>query len=360
MLLEQISLMTADILFEQSGPWGVVTLNNEKALNALTFDMVKALYAQLMDWARDGAIKAVMIKGAGERAFCAGADVRWVSNNAKTDSVGASEFFRREYTANALIYHYPKPYVALIDGIVMGGGVGLSVHGDFRVAGDATLFAMPETGIGLFPDVGGGHFMPRMHDGLGLYYALTGARASAADCMAAGIATHYVAADKYLEVERALLNTPLGSHAHADIETVLDVYAGDPGHAEVNDKRGDVARLFQGHATLDELVAGLKRDGGDFAKETLETLMRMSPTSMRLTFEQMRRGHELDFDDTMRMEFRMVRRVMEGHDFFEGVRAQLIDKDRTPKWKPASLGEVSDADIAGYFEELGEGELVLP
>ncbi len=353
--------MTTDILFEEIGDWGVITLNREKALNALNWDMVKAMRAQLTKWGSGRTtVKAVLVKGEGERAFCAGGDIRWLHDTAKEDPAHACEFFREEYRTNSLIYHYPKPYVALIDGIVMGGGVGISVHGDFRVAGDATLFAMPETGIGLFPDVGGGHFMPRLHDGLGLYYALTGARAKAADCMAAGIATHYAPGDKYEELADALLKTTLGGHAHADIETVLDIYAGDPGHAPVNDIREDIARLFQGHETLDALMAALKQDGGEFAKTTLATLEKMSPTSLRLTFEQMRHGHELDFDEVMKMEFRMVRRVMEGDDFFEGVRAQILDKDRNPKWSPASLAEISDKDLAPYFEPLGEAELVLP
>lgn len=349
-----------NILFEQTGDWGVVTLNNEKALNALTWDMVKTMRAQLIEWSGDKSVKAVLVKGAGERAFCAGADIRWLHDNAKRDPAGASEFFREEYRVNSLIYHYSKPYVSLIDGIVMGGGVGVSVHGDFRIAGDATLFAMPETAIGLFPDVGGGHFMPRLHDGLGLYYALTGARANAADCMAAGIATHYAPADKYSELEEALLNTRLGQHAHADIETVLDTYAGDPGRAPVNDIRPHIARLFQGHETLGALMQALERDESDFAVETLETLSRMSPTSMLLTFEQMKRGARLDFDDNMKMEFRIVRHVMEGHDFFEGVRAQIIDKDRTPRWRPATLSDMAEKDVASYFEPLGDAELALP
>ncbi len=353
--------MTTDILFEEIGDWGVVTLNREKALNALTLDMVTAMRAQFTKWAGGrSSVKAVLVKGEGEKAFCAGGDIRWLFDEAKSDPVKGCEFFREEYRNNSLIYHYPKPYVAMIDGVVMGGGVGISVHGDFRVAGDATLFAMPETGIGLFPDVGGGHFMPRLHDGLGLYYALTGARAKAADCMAAGVATHYAPGDKYEELQKALLGTKLGGHAHADIETVLDIYAGDPGHAPVNDIRESIARMFQGHDTLDGLMRALESDDSDFAKDTLKTLSRMSPTSMRLTFEQMKRGYEHDFDEVMKMEFRMVRRVMEGHDFFEGVRAQIIEKDRNPKWSPASLKDVSDADIAHYFEPLGDEELKLP
>lgn len=358
--MEENLKMTTDINFDHAGDWGVVTLDNEKALNALNWDMVKAMYAQLQTWAGDASVKAVLVKGVGERAFCAGGDIRWLYDNGKKDPEGTAEFFREEYTNNSLIYHYPKPYVALIDGITMGGGVGISVHGDFRVAGDNTLFAMPETGIGLFPDVGGGHFMPRLHDGLGLYYALTGARAKAADCMAAGIATHYVAADKYDELERSLLKASLGSHAHADVETVLDIYAGDPGHAEINDKRGEIARLFQGHAALDDLMSALEQDDSDVAQGGLKTLLRMSPTSLRLTFEQMKRGHQLDFDDNMKMEFRLVSRVMAGHDFYEGVRAQIIDKDRDPKWSPATLADVNDDEVGQYFEDLGDSELVLP
>jgi enoyl-CoA hydratase/carnithine racemase len=242
----------------------------------------------------------------------------------------------------------------------MGGGVGISVHGDFRVAGDATLFAMPETGIGLFPDVGGGHFMPRLHDGLGLYYALTGARAKAADCMAAGIATHYTPTDKKEELTAALLETPLGSHAHADVEAVLDIFAADPGHAGVNDIRGDVARFFESPTNVANLLEALHGDGEAFAAKTLQTLQRMSPTSLAITFEQMKHGRQMDFDDTMIMEFRIVCRVMEGHDFFEGVRAQIIDKDRNPQWSPQRLGDVGDADIAAYFEPLGDRELALP
>ncbi|WP_375207799.1 enoyl-CoA hydratase/isomerase family protein [Hyphococcus sp.] len=352
--------MSEEILFDQTGDWGVVTLNREKALNALNWDMVKTMRARLTQWAGDSSVKAVLVKGAGAKAFCAGGDIRWLHDTAKDDPAYASEFFREEYRNNSLIYHYPKPYVAMIDGIVMGGGVGISVHGDFRVAGDATLFAMPETGIGLFPDVGGGHFMPRLHDGLGLYYALTGARAKAADCMAAGVATHYAGAEKYSELEKALIETPLGDHAHADIETVLDVYAGYPGHAGVNDLRPEIARLFQGHATLAALMAALESDGGDFAKTTHATLLKMSPTSMALTFEQMQRGHGLDFDEVMKMEFRMVRRIMEGHDFFEGVRAQIIDKDRNPKWSPDELSKVDPSAIEIYFEGLENIELKLP
>jgi enoyl-CoA hydratase/carnithine racemase len=352
--------VNGDVLFSRAHEWGVVTLNRPDALNALTWEMCKELRAQLLDWERSPAVKAVLIKGAGERAFCAGGDIRWLYDNARKEPAYACGFFREEYRLNALIHHYAKPYVALIDGIVMGGGVGVSVHGDFRVAGDRTLFAMPETGIGLFPDVGGGHFMPRLHDGLGLYYALTGARAKAADCMAAGVATHYCRTEDMPLLERELTGLSFGAHPHADIEDVLDGYADDPGESHVNRIRPALKKLFEGHATFDAFHAGLKADGHDVANDMLRILERMSPTSLKLTFEQMKRGALLDFDDAMKMEFRMVRRCMEGHDFYEGVRALIVDKDKTPRWSPAAVEGVSDADVARYFAPLADGELELP
>ena len=351
--------MTDEILFSEHGQWGVITLNRPAALNALTHGMVQAFYAHLMKWEAAPHIKAVMVKGAGEKAFCAGGDIRWLHDAAKEDVNRARDFFRAEYKNNAAIYHFPKPYVALIDGVVMGGGVGVSVHGDFRVAGDRTLFAMPETGIGLFPDVGGGHFMPRLRDGIGLYFALTGARAKAADCMATGIATHYCPSDQAGALESALLNRSLGGHPHADIEAVLDDFAGDPGQSHINEIRPSLKRLFEGVETFDALLSRLRDDGHDVANDVLRVLDRMSPTSLKLTFEQMRRGRSLDIDDILRMEFRIVSRVMQGHDFFEGVRALIIDKDKAPVWSPASIEGVSDAEISKYFEPLQDDELKL-
>lgn len=352
--------MSADILFAEINEWGVVTLNRPNALNALTWDMCKRLRAQLIDWERRPAVRAILIKGAGEKAFCAGGDIRWLYENARRDPAGACEFFREEYRLNALIHHYTKPYVALIDGIVMGGGVGVSVHGDFRVAGDRTLFAMPETGIGLFPDVGGGHFLPRLHDGLGLYYGLTGARAKAADCMAAGVATHYCKSEELPLLERELLGLSFAGHPHADIEAVLDGYSGDPGEAHVNQLREALRELFTGHDSFSDFYSALTADGGDVAGDMLRIFARMSPTSLKLTFDQLKRGALLDFDACMKMEFRMVRRVMEGHDFFEGVRAAIIDKDKNPKWSPAAVEGAGDGEIDRYFEPLGAAELVLP
>ena len=350
--------MTDEILFQENNGWGVITLNRPKALNALTFTMVEAFLDQLKKWEENDAIRAVMVTGAGDRAFCAGGDIRWLHDTAKNDPAGAAEFFRVEYTNNARIFHFKKPYVALIDGIVMGGGVGVSVHGDYRVAGDNTLFAMPETGIGLFPDVGGGHFMPRLSDGFGLYYALTGARAKAADCVATGIATHYTPTDKQQVFKDALLDIGFSDNPDGDVKSVLDAHHVAVTDAPIEENRQEISGIFKSAASLNGVMEKLESASTPFAQSTLKSLARMSPTSLAITFEQMKRGANADFDAAMKMEFRVVRRVMEGHDFFEGVRAQIIDKDKTPKWSPASLGDIGDVD--GYFEELGSAELQLP
>lgn len=351
--------MTTDVLFDEVGAFGVATLNRPDALNALNWEMCKALRSKLIEWERSPTIQAVLVKGAGGKAFCAGGDVRWVREIGMKDPDFAVGFFHEEYRLNTLIHHYSKPYIALIDGIVMGGGAGISVHGDFRVAGDHTLFAMPEAAIGLFPDVGGGHFLSRLHDGLGLYYALTGARAKAADAMATGIATHYVPSERMAALEDGLFSLSLGGHTHAAIETLLDDFAEDPGAAHVNQIRPALKRLFDGFDSFDAFYASLQADGHDVAKDMTRILARMSPTSLKLAFEQLRRGRTLDMDENMRMEFRIVRRILDRHDFFEGVRAVLVDKDKAPRWSPASVEGVSNADIDKYFEPLDQ-ELELP
>jgi len=352
--------MADAVHFDRTGDWGVITLDRPDALNALTWEMVAKIRERLVDWERSPGVRAVLVKGAGEKAFCAGGDIRWLYDNARRDPAGACGFFRDEYRMNALIHHYSKPYVALIDGIVMGGGVGLSVHGDFRVVGDRTLFAMPETAIGLFPDVGGGYFLPRLRGGVGLYFGLTGARAKAADCMAAGIATHYVPSDRIGAMYEALIGRALGARAHAEIEGVIESFSGDPGHSHLNDLRPEIDRLFTGRETFDALLGAVREDGHDVAGDIARILGRMSPTSLKLTFEQLKRGATLDFDHVMRMEFRIVRRVMEGHDFYEGVRSAIIDKDKNPHWEPSRLEEVTDAAIERYFAPLDAEELVLP
>lgn len=348
-----------DILFERRGAWGVVTFNRPDALNALTEAMCIAMRHQLAEWAADASVGAVLAQGAGEKAYCAGGDIRWLYDTAQFDPARAAQFFAEEYRNNAAIKHFPKPYVALIDGILMGGGVGVSVHGSHRVAGDRTLFAMPETGIGLFPDVGGGYFLPRLGAGLGQYLGLVGTRLNAADCMDAGIATHIIPTDQMPALKDALFALPLAEGFAAAVDSVLAQMHQSAAGSAIATHRAQIEAIF-GADSLADVCARLETDGSDWAAQTRKLLARMSPTSLALTFEQLRRGAALSFDEVMRMEFRLASRVMAGREFIEGVRAQIIDKDRNPQWQPATLEAIDPAEIERYFAPLGPSELTLP
>jgi enoyl-CoA hydratase len=345
-----------EILFDSVKGIGYVLLNRPKALNALTHNMCVRLDERLQAWAAAPDIKAVVIEGAGEKAFCAGGDIRVVHDSGKGDGVEARRFFADEYVMNARLAHFPKPYIALLDGIVMGGGVGVSVHGSHRIVTERTLFAMPETGIGLIPDVGGSYFMPRLPGELGMYFGLTGVRLKAADTLYAEIGTHFVPSGKLPGLKKALQDADIGNVK--DVDAVLAQFTADPGEPTLPEIRTKIDRIFSA-GSVEEIIARLTDDGSEWAIKTRDGLLTKSPTSCKLTFRQLREGAKLDFNDGMRMEYRIVCRIMDGHDFFEGVRAVLIDKDHAPKWKPARLEDVSDAEIAKYFEPLGENELKL-
>ena len=341
----------ADILFEKRGAVGLITLNRPKALNALTHGMAAQMHAKLKQWAGDTAVKTVIVQGAGERAFCAGGDIRTLYDSGKAGTPYALDFYRDEYLLNATIKHYPKPYVALIRGIVMGGGVGVSLHGSHRIADESTLFAMPETGIGLFPDVGGSFFLPRLPGALGMFLGLTGARLKTPDALYAGVATHFVPA-----VKREALLTALAAGAPPD--AALRGLSEDVPGTFLVEHREKIDRIFA-EKSVETILAALDADHTDWSADTARTIRAKSPTATKLAFRQIREGASKDFDDCMRMEFRMVNRVIAGHDFYEGVRATIIDKDGAPNWRPAALAEVRDAEIDGYFAPLGAKELPL-
>ena len=340
-----------EILFEKRGAAGLITLNRPKALNALTHGMCLAMKARLDAWEQDENVGVVVIQGAGERAFCAGGDIRALYESGKAGTPYVLDFYRDEYILNATIKHCPKPYVALISGIVMGGGVGVSVHGSHRIADETTVFAMPETGIGLFPDVGGSFFLPRLPGETGLYLALTGARLKTADILHAGIATHFVPKAKRAELIEALAaGAPPTGALRGLHEEVPDTF--------LKDHQNSIDAMFAGNF-VEEILAALDADHTDWSRDTARTIRAKSPTASKLALRQLREGTKLAFDDCMRMEFRLVNRVVAGHDFYEGVRATIIDKDSAPKWKPAELSGVGDADIDAYFAPLGEKELPL-
>ena len=344
--------MSDEILFEVRGRAGIVTLNRPKALNALSQKMVEALGGQLSRWADDPAVAHVVIKAAGERAFCAGGDIRSIYEARMAgDMEGLRSFFRAEYMTNAQIKAFPKPYIALINGIVMGGGVGVSVHGSHRVGTEKTVFAMPETGIGFFPDVGGTFFLPRMPKRTGVYCALSAGRLKQADALATGVLTHAVREADLPALEAALEEAD-------NIDQALSAFRTDPGAGDVWSNAALIEEIFSG-GSVGEIMTRLDASQDPFAVKAAEAIRQKSPASVHIAFEQMQRGAALSFNDCMKLEYRILCRIAEGTDFFEGVRAVVIDKDNKPKWSPANLSEVDSAGIASYFETPPNGDLPL-
>lgn len=351
-------LSDPDILFERPGAAGLVTLNRPQALNAVSLPMVRALSKQLAEWETDPAVTRVIVTASGGRAFSAGGDLRALYDLGRAGRYDeALTFWREEYALNAAIKRYRKPYVALIDGIVMGGGVGISVHGSHRVAGDKFMFAMPEVGIGFFPDIGATWFLPRLPGEFGAYCALTGERINAADGVAAGVATHRVESARLPELIDALCGT-------VSVDAVLGAFARPVGEGPVTARRSAIDDLFKG-GRVEDILAALDHAAAAngthaaFAAATAALIRTKSPTSLKIALMQMRRGPALDFDECMRTEFRIVSRVVRGHDFYEGTRAVIVDKDQAPRWQPPVLEAVSDADVDAHFAPIAD-ELELP
>ncbi|XP_056294071.1 3-hydroxyisobutyryl-CoA hydrolase, mitochondrial isoform X2 [Pseudoliparis swirei] len=355
------SQVEPEVLLERVGSAGVITINRPKALNALNLAMVRQIYPQLKKWDNDNETAIVIIKGAGGKAFCAGGDIIAVTESGKVGDPLAEDFFREEYILNNAIGECRKPYIALIEGITMGGGVGLSVHGRFRVATEKTLFAMPETAIGLFPDVGGGFFLPRLRGKLGLFLALTGFRLKGRDVQRAGVATHFVEREKIPELERELLG--LTSPSAEDVSRLLDSYqqqsALDADKPFVLERHmSDIDRLFSS-SSVEGIVKDLQADGSEFARKQAEMLSRMSPTSLKITHQQLEAGATLSLREVLVMEYRLSQACMRGRDFYEGVRAVLVDKDQSPKWSPPTLEEVTQQSVDQCFSSLGEKDLTF-
>jgi len=359
----RIGRMTAqagnsDILFARKGAAGLVTLNRPHALNAVTFDMIRSLAAKLAEWESDPAITRVIVTAAPGRAFCAGGDIRELyALGCAGRAEEALGYWRSEYALDAVIKRYRKPYVAVIDGIVMGGGAGISINGSHRVAGDGFEFAMPEAGLGFIPDVGATWFLSRMPGERGLYCGLTGARLSPADAIASGIATHRVSSRRLPDLIEALCG-------NVSVDALLAAFAEPPGEGPLTKLGAEIDRLF-GEASVEEILAALDAEGAgrgpaaDFARTTARTIRAKSPRSLKLTLAQLRHGKSLDFAECLRTEFRIVSRLVHGHDFYEGIRSVIIDKDQAPRWQPATLEAVSSAEVERHFAPLPE-ELVLP
>jgi len=334
---------------------GRITLNRPKALHALNVEMCREMTDALRTWRDDTGVHAVIIDHSGERGFCAGGDIRRLAEGGPGAAEAAQDFFCTEYRMNHLLFVFPKPTVAVMDGIVMGGGVGISMPCSVRVATERTLFAMPETSIGLFPDVGGGWHLSRLPGETGTWIALTGARLKAADCLALGIANAFVPSERVEALKLALverLSDSASGEADAAARAVLAEFGDDPGPGGVAAHREAIDRLFA-YDTVEEIFAALEADGSDWASSQLTLLQTKSPQALKVSLRQLRTGRELKaFDDDMAMEFRIASRAVLLPDFREGVRAVLVDKDNTPRWSPPTLEAVSPSLLDSIFARL--------
>jgi len=356
-----------NILFEEKGGVAIVTLNRPKALNALTFEMIKTLDEKLYQWEEDTKILAVLVKSADHRAFCSGGDVKAVAIEAKAMQDGRSDgqitadFFRAEYRLNHHIFNFEKPYISFVNGIVMGGGVGVSAHGSFRVVTEKTLFAMPETSIGYFPDVGGSSFLNKCPGNIGLYLALTSQHIKAEETLYSGFGTHYIPSIGLEDLEHNLLTADWKrSDAHSVANAILANYSGDLDGRSSNlaERRPEIDLHFS-QPSVEEIFKSLQQDQGAWAQDTLKQLNRMSPTSLKLAFKQLTQSNSenMDFEEAMIIEYRISQGCMKHPDFYEGIRAALIDKDRKPKWNPKNIEDVNNNEIDLYFESLEEKDL---
>lgn len=343
--------MQQEILFEvhngQYGNVGMITLNRPKALNALTENMCIKMYEQLKAWEGMNDIKAVIVQGVGDRAFCAGGDIRTIYEG-REDASQTIRFFEHEYLLNALIYHYPKPYFAIMDGIVMGGGLGISACATYRIVTERSMLAMPETNIGFFPDVGGSYFLPRLLDNFGYYIALTGNPISGSDAVYIGLADEQIASDRIPAFVEAIINS---DHENKkEIESAISCFNKEKVSAKLNEIHEVVNACFSA-GMVEEILSDLEKHGSSQSIEIYECLLARSPTSLKVTLEAMRTGQQMGFDECIQRDLNISYQFLKGKDFYEGVRATLIDKDKNPQWNPKTLAEISWKDVSNYLVE---------
>jgi enoyl-CoA hydratase len=331
-----------EIIARIEGRVGRLTLNRPKALHSLTTPMCLAISSALLAWREDPAVELVLIDHAGERGFCAGGDIRMMAEAGRDDPDAGATFFLAEYRMNALLQAYPKPVAAVMDGVTMGGGVGLSVYARYRIATERTLFAMPETGIGLFPDVGTGWMLSRLPGEFGTWMALTGARLKAADCLYLNLCTHHVESGKIEALKALLVQAPEGA------AKTLARFSSDPGPAPLAGKQKALDAYFE-HDTVEEIVAALKA-GSSWAQEQAAILQTRSPTSMKVALRELRQAREKpSFADEIALEYRLACRIIRTPDFQEGVRAVVVDKDNAPKWSPERPEDVTEVMLDRLF-----------
>jgi enoyl-CoA hydratase len=343
------AVQTDDILIDRIGTAAVMRLNRPKTLNSLNLAMIHAMRAALSRFADDAEISCVILTGEGERGLCAGGDIRVIHDQGKAGMADVTGFWRDEFPINYTLSRYPKPYVALMDGLVMGGGVGLSSHGRHRIVTERTKLAMPETGIGYFPDVGATWLLPQAPGEAGTWMGLTGEIVSGADAIFAGLADYHVPSERLGQVVEALAALKPGA-ADCDVTTLIGRFATTPGESRLEANCVVIDRVFR-FDTVEEIVAALEKEKGEFAGTARATIARRSPTSLKLALRLLRAGRQSSgLVECLEREFTAATEILRHHDFYEGVRAAVIDKDRAPKWQPATLAEVKDADLDRYFQ----------
>jgi enoyl-CoA hydratase len=344
----------SDILTQTDGPAARLRLNRPKALHALNTGMCQAMLDALDAWEHDDAVHVVLLDHAEGRGFCAGGDIRMIADSGASDGAAAADFFRAEYRLNHRLFTYPKPIIAFADGIVMGGGVGISQPARYRVATENTKFAMPETGIGLFPDVGGGWYLSRLPGRMGEYLALTGHRLDGAECLALGLATHYLPAEALDSAKAQIASAP------DKVLAILTDLSIDPPIAKILAHYADIDRLFAGDS-VEAIFAALEAEGSDWATATLATLRTKSPQACKVSLRIVREGRNMpDFAAEMVQEYAVATRVCRLPDFAEGVRAVILDKDNAPRWSPSTPEAVDSAAIDAIFVPLPPAQAWAP
>jgi enoyl-CoA hydratase len=340
--------MTSDLITRIHGHAGIISLNRPAALHALTLDMVHAMTEALLKWQKSRKVKCVIIDHAEGRGFCAGGDIAFLRDSALNDGgKSGQQFFHDEYQLNHLLFTYAKPVVAFMDGITMGGGVGISQPARFRVATENTRFAMPETGIGLFPDVGGGWFLSRLEGRVGQYLALTGARIDGAECNALGLASHYLPSEALADAKERIANEDVER-----IDGILGTLTTSPPEAKIVGNLFEINRHFASDR-VEKILNSLEADESSWAMRELATLRTKSPQACKVALRQLAESAQMDdFADNMRMEYRIGSRVLTRPDFAEGVRAVIVDKDHAPKWSPATPKGVTNAALDEIFAPL--------
>ena len=345
-----------EVLINKENSTIILTLNRERVLNALNLNMVRIIAENISSWNDDDSISGVLLRGEGEKAFCAGGDIVSVYHSKNDEGNNLShDFFKEEYLLNYEISKFKKPWISLLNGIAMGGGLGLSVHGSHRIVSEKTVTAMPETAIGLFPDVGGGYFLSRIENHLGHYLAITGSTMNSADTLFTGIGTNYIDSKSINKLLYEIKK--LDNYDNSMIDKILlEMATSDGNQNEIQNHIDKINKHFS-YSTVNEIIKSLENSNEVWEKNVLKTLKKKSPTSMAVTQKQLIKSKGLDFDDNLKMEFRICQAMMKKHDFYEGVRANLVEKDRNPKWNPATIDLVTDEIIDSHFLNLNEKEL---